>query len=96
MDIRLDPDVRVMEHRFFRNFFGYLEDCRKAKMEPNPCQLLLFLFHVDGPLSICPVGPELFANYVDFFLALFLGVIVGQWLFGFKETYPEYYRERTE
>jgi mannose-6-phosphate isomerase-like protein (cupin superfamily) len=31
IDFRLDEQDWAMEESFFRNFFGYLEDCRKAK-----------------------------------------------------------------
>jgi hypothetical protein len=91
--IRVDPagNNAVKEEQFFRNFFGYLEDCRTDRSQPSIFQLELFLHTIDGPLAIpCP-GPDSVKWWVSRIMMLLLGVVVGEWLLGYKRTYPEYY-----
>ncbi|KKK23358.1 hypothetical protein ARAM_002165 [Aspergillus rambellii] len=52
LDVNLTPEDYEGEQRFFRNFFGYLDDCRKAGVPPNPFQLFVFLHAADTPLGI--------------------------------------------
>jgi hypothetical protein len=52
IDARLDPGHYESEQRFFRNFFGYLDDCRKMKMEPGLFQLMAFLHAADTPVAL--------------------------------------------
>ena len=94
VDITLDPHKPEQDVSFFRNFFGYLEDCRVHKMQPSLFQLLRFLHAVDGPLSIMPAGPEAFRNWCDWAFMIFFGVVVGEWLLGYQGSYPEYYKPR--
>jgi len=92
IDFRLDEQVWAMEESFFRNFFGYLDDCRKAKQEPSIFQLLRFLYSVNGPLAVpCP-GPKWIGRQVSWLLAFVAGVVVGEWLLGYQASYPEYYQ----
>ncbi len=96
MKIRVDPpgENGVGEERFFRNFFGYLEDCRRAGNQPSVFQLELFLYTVDGPLAIpCP-GPDGVKWWVSRVVMVLLGVVIGEWVLGYKRTYPEYYSGR--
>ncbi|PYH49285.1 uncharacterized protein BP01DRAFT_362240 [Aspergillus saccharolyticus JOP 1030-1] len=51
-DVRLDPVNYAVEERFFRNFFGYLDDCKIAKQAPSFFQLMVFLYHADTPLAL--------------------------------------------
>lgn len=91
--IRVEPpgENAVKEEQFFRNFFGYLEDCRKQGSQPSIFQLELFLHTIDGPLAIpCP-GPDGIKWWVSRIMMLFLGVVIGEWVLGYKRTYPEYY-----
>lgn len=98
IDLRLDPQRWDVEECFFRNFFGYLEDCSKAKKEPSIFQLLRFLHGNDTPLAI-PI-PEWCPEWVGCWLSrIFLivaGVLIGGWVLGYRESYPEYYRKRSE
>lgn len=49
--IRVDPpgDNEVKEEAFFRNFFGYLEDCRTHGSQPSIFQLELFCIRLMDP-----------------------------------------------
>jgi len=91
--IRVDPPGKnaVKEEQFFRNFFGYLDDCRKHGSQPSIFQLELFLHTVDGPLAIPVPGPDSVKWWVSRLMMLFLGVIIGEWVLGYQRTYPEYY-----
>lgn len=91
VDFRLDEQDRDMEERFFRNFFGYLEDCRKAKQNPSPFQIFRFLYSVNGPLAIPVPGPAWVGRQVSWAVMVGMGLVMGEWLLGYKSTYPEYY-----
>jgi mannose-6-phosphate isomerase-like protein (cupin superfamily) len=91
IDIRLDEQVWQMEESFFRNFFGYLEDCRKASVEPSLFQLERFLYSMDVPLAIPVPGPEWLGRAVSWSFMVVTGVVVGEWMLGYKGSYPEYY-----
>ncbi|EXJ65516.1 hypothetical protein A1O7_01857 [Cladophialophora yegresii CBS 114405] len=92
VDVQLDPGDYEAEQRFFRNFFGYLDDCRKAKMEPSPFQLFVFLHAADTPVAL-PLPNEWLGVIVSW---VFLTVMasVGRWVLGYQASYPEYYDER--
>lgn len=95
VDIQIDPETmpRGTEERFFRNFFGYLEDCSTSGTGPSLFQLQLFLHTVDGPLAIPIPGPNWLKWWVSRLFCLLTGVVIGEWLLGYKRSYPEYYRE---
>lgn len=91
VDIHLTPETYENEQRFFRNFFGYLDDCRASKRAPNLFQLLVMLNSADTPVAV--PTPWL---WLSRFLSRLLttgGALVGKWFLGFKESYPEYYEE---
>lgn len=91
--IRVNPPAlnAVKEEQFFRNFFGYLDDCRVNGTEPSIFQLELFLCTADVPLAIpCP-GPDAVKWWVSRIVMWILGVIIGEWMLGYKRSYPEYY-----
>ncbi|KAI9709757.1 MAG: hypothetical protein M1820_003160 [Bogoriella megaspora] len=98
LELRLDPQRWEAEESFFRNFFGYLEDCRKAGKAPSLFQLMRFLYENDTALAI-PM-PRRLQETVGFWLNRGLvfvgGVIIGEWLLGYKGAYSEYYRRRTQ
>ena len=96
VDITLTPPERAKEERFFRNFFGYLEDCRKAKMEPSLFQLLRFLHAVDGPLALPVPAPVWVRHWIDWAFMMVGGVMIGEWLLGYQESYKEYYKGETD
>ena len=91
VDIALDPRDAVMEERFFRNFFAYLGDCKNMGRGPSIFQLLLFLYTVDGPLAV-PI-PGRLGRGVSWFVMFVAGVVVGEWLLGYRRSYREYYVE---
>ncbi|KAH6874683.1 hypothetical protein B0T10DRAFT_532824 [Thelonectria olida] len=92
IDVSLTPEDVEAEERFFRNFFGYLDDCRKAGQQPSLFQMFVFLRSSDTPLAL-PIAPtwlglaasQTFMHAMGFF---------GTWVLGYKTSYEEYYRER--
>lgn len=93
LDIELDPQNHEGEQSFFRNFFGYLDDCKKHKAAPSIFQLMVFLHAADTPLALpMPFGLETLGVYVS---RVFLIVMASVgWLLGYKTSYPEYYQEK--
>jgi mannose-6-phosphate isomerase-like protein (cupin superfamily) len=90
---RLDLQDFEMEERFFRNFFGYLDDLRKAGQQPSMFQICRFLYEVNGPL-VCPgLGRKstFIPRQTSWLVMVVVGLIIGEWLLGYKGTYPEYY-----
>lgn len=93
MNIQLDPEDYENEQRFFRNFFGYLSDCKTNKTEPSVFQLFVFLHSADTPLAI-PLPNLPGAETVGVYLsrALLIGVAYfGTFVLGYQQSYPEYY-----
>ena len=92
VDVRLDPEDYKNEERFFRNFFGYLDDCRKTKTAPSLFQLMVFLHAADTPLAL-PLLNEWLGVFVS---RIFLNVMAfwGGWMLGYQVSYPEYHEER--
>lgn len=91
VDIHLAPEAYESEQRFFRNFFGYLDDCKKAKTSPSPFQLFVFLHAADTPLAI-PLPWEGLGKVVSRVLLMTVA-FWGKWVLGYRDTYPEYYEE---
>jgi hypothetical protein len=82
-----------MEEMFLRNFFQYFEEYRRAKQQPSPFQLLLFLYK---QLAIpCP-GPAWLGLWLSLLFVYVRGFIIGEWLLGYKKTYSEYYQSQKE
>ena len=94
VSIGLDPLERDRDEAFFRNLYCYLDDCQKTGMAPNLAQLCLFLYFFDCFLAI--PGPRFAARPFSQALVFVLGVAIGKWLLGFKESYPEYYKKQTQ
>ena len=90
----LDPAERERDEAFFRNIYMYLEDCRKAKRCPNVAQIMLFLYFFDCYPGL--PGPKVVSRPLSQVLVFILGVMIGKWLLGFKESYPEYYQRKAE
>lgn len=91
VDFRLDEQDWEMEERFFRNFFQYLDDCRKAKQGPSPFQMFRFLHSVNGPLAIPMPGPAWVRRQVSW--AVMMGMHLAGCLLGYKASYGEYYAD---
>ncbi|KAL6716919.1 hypothetical protein ACLMJK_004831 [Lecanora helva] len=90
----LDPAERERDEAFFRNLTSYLDDCRKAHRAPQTPQLFLFLYFFDCYLAL--PGPKPIMKPVSQALVFFVGVVIGKWLLGMKESYPEYYKKASE
>lgn len=91
VDIHLSPESYESEQRFFRNFFGYLDDCKKAKTAPSFFQLLVFLHSADTPLAV-PLPWEGLGRVASRILLTFTA-FWGKWILGYRDTYLEYYEE---
>lgn len=91
VDVHLAPESYESEQRFFRNFFGYLDDCKKNKVAPSFFQLLVFLHSADTPLAV-PLPWEALGRVVSRIL-LTATALWGKWVLGYRDTYPEYYEE---
>jgi mannose-6-phosphate isomerase-like protein (cupin superfamily) len=96
VDFRLDQQNWEMEERFFRNFFGYLDDCRKAKQSPSPFQMFRFLYGVNGPLAVPVPGPAWVGRLVSWVFMIVMGLLIGEWLLGYRGSYEEYYDVRKD
>jgi mannose-6-phosphate isomerase-like protein (cupin superfamily) len=91
VDIHLTPESYENEQRFFRNFFGYLDDCKKSKSAPSFFQLMVFLHSADTPLAI-PLPWEWLGKVASRIL-LTSAAFWGRWVLGYRQNYTEYYEE---
>lgn len=91
VDIHLTPESYEDEQRFFRNFFGYLDDCKKSKKSPSLFQLLVFLHSADTPLAL-PLPWEWLGRIAS--RVFIFGVAGwGKFILGYEDSYAEYYEE---
>lgn len=93
IDIQLEPEDYENENKFFRNFFGYLNDCKRAKQSPSIFQLFVFLHSADTPLAIPVPAFEIVGIYISWLL-LIVVAYVGKFVLGYKDSYPEYYEKK--
>jgi hypothetical protein len=87
IDVNLPPGDFEREGRFFRNFFDYLDDCKKAGQDPSPFQPMVFLKSADKPLGL-PVG---------FVASRLLQDVMAWWwrsILGYKSSYAEHCEEK--
>lgn len=92
VDVHLAPEAYESEQRFFRNFFGYLDDCKKVGAAPSFFQLLVFLHSADTPLAV-PLPWEGLGRIASRIL-LTVTAVWGKWVLGYRDSYPEYYEQR--
>jgi mannose-6-phosphate isomerase-like protein (cupin superfamily) len=92
VDVHLTPESYEGEQRFFRNFFGYLDDCRKARQEPSFFQLMVFLHDADTPLAV-PLPWE-WLGRVASRLLLWGAAYWGRFVLGYGRSYEEYFEEK--
>lgn len=90
VNVSLDPLNRARDEAFFRNMFGYLDDCRKEGKELQVPQMALLLHSADTALA--PPRPKFISMRIGKLVNLVVGVVVGKWLLGFSDCYPEYYK----
>lgn len=93
ISVRLDKADFPRTESFFRNFSGYLEDCQKAGQEPSIFQLCRLLWEIQCPVVLPGLGKRstFVGRHISWFFMLVAGVVIGEWLLGYKGTYPEYY-----
>jgi mannose-6-phosphate isomerase-like protein (cupin superfamily) len=92
IEFRLDEQNAEKEEQFFRNFFGYLDDCQKAGQNPSVFQLFRFLHSLEAPLAFSVPGmPKWVSMQASWWMMVVMGPIIGGWLLGYKENYEEYY-----
>ncbi|KAJ6134109.1 hypothetical protein N7523_000431 [Penicillium sp. IBT 18751x] len=88
----LEPRA-VGDEAFFRNVQSYRDDCRKAGVGRSLPQVLLFNYF-SGVVLALP-GPLVIARPLGVLLNFFGGLILGKYVLGYKESYPEYYKPRS-
>ena len=88
IEISAQPPDSGLSERFFRNIYGYLDDCETQKVTPSPIQLLMFLDSAEVSLAL--PGPRFVANPISWLIGVVLGRWLG-WLLGYRDDYPEYY-----
>ena len=94
VSVRLEPEERERDEAFFRNLYCYMDDCRREGRGPNVAQLCLFLWVFDCPLAVPVVGPKVVGRLLGVWGTWVVGVVVGKWVLGFRESYGEYYRPK--
>lgn len=93
MDIQLDPEDYENEQRFFRNFFGYLDDCKRTRTSPSVFQLFVFLHSADTPLAMpMPFGLEGVGVWLSWILMVVVAYL-GRYVLGYQQSYAEYYEK---
>lgn len=90
---RYDREYPELEESFFRNQFGYMQDCRSQGKEWSIIQAMVFAMHNWMPFAL----PEhrWIPESVNFVLSLIILVVigsVGEFLMGYRKSYSEYYR----
>lgn len=83
------PEYGVTES-FFRNRFGYYDDCRRTGSDPSMFQLLVFTYNAEMSLGF-PSLPKWAGKFVSRWGFGFLGgKIIGEKILGYKSVYEEY------
>ncbi|KAI1629579.1 hypothetical protein EDD37DRAFT_59553 [Exophiala viscosa] len=72
----------------FRNTQTYRDDCRKAGIPRNLCQVLMFNYRANVVLAL--PGPKFIAKPLGLLLNFF-AAWAGTVIFGFRDSYPEYF-----
>ncbi|KAJ5273795.1 hypothetical protein N7478_008920 [Penicillium angulare] len=88
----LEPQWKDRDERFFRNVQSYRDDCRAAGVPRSLPQVLLFNW-VGGVVLALP-GPPMIARFLGVLMNCFGGVLLGKYILGYKESYPEYYKAK--
>ncbi|KAK7225358.1 hypothetical protein V2G26_013361 [Clonostachys chloroleuca] len=88
--VNYEAGYEAMEERFFRNTFGYVADCHEQGISPSIVQLMVFFMYNTMPPGIKTPGPEWLNMW---FNTVFMYVVgsAGQFLLGYRASYPEYY-----
>ncbi|KAI1616863.1 RmlC-like cupin domain-containing protein [Exophiala viscosa] len=84
----LEPRHKERDEEFFRNTQTYRDDCRKAGIPRNLCQVLMFNYRANVVLAL--PGPKFIAKPLGLLLNFF-AAWAGTVIFGFRDSYPEYF-----
>jgi len=79
----------------FRNIYTYLDDCYIQGVEPSLPQLLLMLDHWEMSLAF-PVIPNWLSRPLTYAMGVVIGRWFGQYVLGYRASYPEYWSEANE
>ena len=88
---RYDPQRWEMEERFFRNVLPYMDDCRKAGVEPSVLQLCVFLADCWTPPDLIPALGGDYVRCAVNTVFMWMMALVGMVVFGYRRSYVEYY-----
>lgn len=96
VSFRLDDQDFVAEERFFRNFFGYIDDCSKHGHDPSFFQICLFLYTINAPFVLPGLGQRStwIGRQVSWVAMVLFGLAIGQGLLGYRQSYAEYYQDK--
>jgi hypothetical protein len=64
---------------------------KACRHNPSPFQIFRFLHSANAPLAIGVPGPAWLARWVSWAVMIGMGVVVGEWVLGYKGSYEEYY-----
>ena len=70
------------------NVQSYRDDCRKAGVVRSFPQVLLFNWA--GGVVLALPGPPLIARFLGIMMNFWGGLILGKYILGYQESYPEY------
>jgi len=76
------------------NIQTYRDDCRKAGIAPSLPQLLLIMRKGDTFMAL--PGPKFIIKPLSILLGFIGGLVIGKWLLGYSESYPEYSHPESE
>jgi len=94
VEFTLEPATRKRDEAFFRNIQTYRDDTRKAGMKPSLPQLLLIMRK--GNVLLALPGPKFIAKPLALLMNFICGLVIGKWLLGYSDSYPEYCHSEAE
>jgi mannose-6-phosphate isomerase-like protein (cupin superfamily) len=86
-------DAGMFTDELLGNTQTYRDDCKKAGIPRSMFQVLLFNYRANVVLAL--PGPQFVARPLGLLLNFF-GAWIGRLIFGFQDSYPEYYDGKAE